>query len=297
VTISAQMIKELRDLTGAGVLDTKKALEATGGDMERAADLLREKGLARAAKRADREAKEGRIEARSQGGRTGLLVEVNCETDFVGRNEGFVALSDLIATHLFHHAYQGQPLDEVLAKPAAGAGGRTPADQLQDMVSSTGEKMQVRRYVRYDLDERLGVIEVYLHPGNRVAVMLELTSVTLAATESAPFALLAHDLALHIAAMSPRFRSRQDIPADHLEAETARFRQGATAEGKPEKVVERIVEGRLRKYFEETVLFEQPFVKDEEVTAGQLLQQQAAALGEAITLARFVRYELGEDLD
>ncbi len=294
---SIEMIKQLREETGAGVLDAKKALESTGGDMEQAAALLREKGLARAAKRADRETTEGRVEARDQGGRVGVLVEVNCETDFVGSNEGFVAYSKSIADHFFAVAQEGQPLDEVMALPLFSDASTTPKELLQHQISSTGENMAVRRFARFELGDRPGLVEVYAHPGNRVAVMLEAHSETpeLAGTEE--FASLVHDLALHIAASAPLYVTRDQIPAEKLAAEKETYRAQALDEGKPEAIVERIVEGKLRKYYETAVLLEQPFVKDDEVKVGELVEQHAAAWGQKIAIWRFARFELGEPLE
>jgi elongation factor Ts len=297
VAISIEMIKQLREATGAGVLDAKKALESTGGDMEQAATLLREKGLAKAAKRADRETTEGRVEARDQDGRVGLLVEVNCETDFVGSNEGFVAFSNSIADHFFAVAQERQPLDEVMALPLFSDASTMPKELLEHQISSTGENMAVRRFVRFELGDRPGLVEVYAHPGNRVAVMLEARSETpeLAGTEE--FSSLVHDLALHIAASAPLYVTRDQIPAEKLEAEKGAYRAQALAEGKPEAIVERIVEGRLRKYYETAVLLEQPFVKDDEVKVGELVEQHAAEWGEKIAIRRFARFELGEPLE
>lgn len=296
--IDIKLIKELREKTGAGVLDAKKALESTGGDIEEAMGILREKGLAKAAKRSEREMLEGRIEARiSQDGRAGLLVEVNCETDFVGTNEGFVAFVNDVADHLYAVAQEGQALEEVMELPFFKDQDTSPSKLLQDQMVATGENMVVRRFERYELGDLPGMIEVYVHPGNRVAVMLEASAETQAGVEQGLFGTLVHDLALHIAALSPICLTKEQVPGDILEAEKASYRKQALDEGKPEAIVERIVEGRLRKYYEGAVLFDQPFVKDDSVTIGELVNQQAKELGESITVQRFVRYELGQETD
>ncbi len=297
VTINVRMIKELREATGAGVLDTKKALETSGGDFKEATRLLREKGLARAAKRSGRQTTEGRIEARIEGGRAGLLVEVNCETDFVGRNQEFVAFASGLADHFLALADEEQTLDQVMARPFVSDSSTSPAELLQNQSSITGENIAVRRFARFELGDRPGVIEVYLHPGNRVGVMLELGSETAAGAAEESFTGTAHDLALHIAACAPICLTREEISRETLEAETGIYRTQALASGKPEPIVERIVQGRLKKYFEDVVLSEQPFVKDDKVKVGELLKQRAATLGEEITVRRFARYELGESLD
>lgn len=297
MAIDVKMVKELRDATGAGVLDAKKALESCGGDLEQAARLLREKGLARAAKRSGRETTEGRVEGAAQEGRTGVLVEVNCETDFVGRTQGFLELAQRVVNRLMESTTEEQPLEAVMDLPFADDPDATLAGLIHNEISVTGENMAVRRFVRYELDDRPGVVEVYVHPGNRVGVMLEVNSETPGAAELQAFGVLAHDLALHIAACAPTWLTREGIPGDKLEAERASYRQQALDAGKPEAIVERIVVGRLGKYYEGVVLSEQSFVKDDEIRVGELLAQRAAELGEEITVRRFVRYELGEALE
>jgi len=297
VAISVKLIRELRAATGAGVLDTKRALESTGGDFDQAARILREKGLAKAAKRTGRETAEGHVEGRLEDKRVGLLVEVNCETDFVSRNENFVAFSNDLADHFFAVAQEGQPLEEVMNAAFFKDAGATPAEMLKGQISTTGENMVVRRFVRYELDKRPGVVEVYIHPGNRVGVMLELNSETAAGASQEAFATLSHDLALHIAAAAPLCITRDELSAEKLKAKQAIYRNQALAEGKPEQIVERIVEGRLKKFYQSAVLLEQPFVKDDKISITKLLKQNAAALGEALTIRRFARYELGESLD
>lgn len=195
--ITAEMVKELRTATGAGVLDAKKALEATDGDFDKAADILREKGAARTAKRVDREASEGVIEVYSHpGNRVGVMLELNCETDFVARNEQFLEL--------------------------------------------------------------------------------------------------AHDLALHIAAMNPQYLSADDVPQDEVDRELAVLRSQALAEGKPEDIVDKIVAGRVKKFYSEFCLLDQPFVKDDKLTIQDLITNVISATGENIKISRFTRYELGE---
>lgn len=297
MAVSVEMVKRLRDATGAGVLDSKKALESSGGDFDRAIRLLRERGLAKAARRSGRATTEGRVEGRYQDGRAGLLVEVNCETDFVGRSEGFVSFAHGIADHLWRFAGEEQPLEAVMNLPFTEDPSTTPARWLQDQIAVTGENMAVRRFARYELGGRPGVIEVYIHPGNRVGVMLELDSTTPDGGATELFTDLAHDLALHIAASAPLWATRRDTPVERVEAERAAYRKQALDAGKPEAIVERIIEGRLRKFYGSVVLSEQPFVKDDKLQIAELIARQAAALGEEITVRRFVRYELGEALE
>ncbi|MBN1317110.1 MAG: translation elongation factor Ts [Anaerolineales bacterium] len=294
MAIDVKMIKELRELTGAGVLDVKKALESTGGDFEQAMVQLREKGLARAAKRSDREMTEGRVEGRFEDNKIGLMVEINCETDFVAMNEQFIDISTRVADHLFANSTEGQLLEELVNLPFADTPDKTPKILLEDLVSTTGENMAISRYIRYELGDRPGRIEVYIHPGNRVVVMLELNSETQKVADSDAFAGFAHELALHIAAQAPLCLNRNEVPEALLQAEKEIYKKQALETGKPENIIDRIVEGRVTKYFQEVVLSEQAFVKDDKVTIGQLLKQKKAELGETIIVSRFVRYELGE---
>ena len=297
MAVTVEEIKRLREETGAGVLDAKKALESTGGDYEAALAQLREKGLAKVAKRAGREATEGRIETRSADFKSGLVIEVNCETDFVARNELFIELANSLADHFFAVAEEGQPLEEIMTQPLVQDPSTTPAELLRDQISATGENMMVRRYVRYDLDERPGIIETYIHLGNRVGVMVEANVESDATAANDLFVEFVHDLALHIAAMAPICVTRDDVPAFQLDEEKQSYRRQALDEGKPEAIVDRIVEGRLNKFYEGAVLLDQPFVRDDKVKVHELLQQISTDLGESITIRRFVRYELGEPMD
>jgi elongation factor Ts len=297
VAVSVEEIKRLREETGAGVLDAKKALESAGGDYDVALTQLREKGLAKVAKRAGREATEGRIESRSSDFESGLLIEVNCETDFVARNELFVELASDLADHFFAVTEEGQPLDEVMSEPLIQDPSTTPAELVREQISTTGENMVVRRYVRYDLDGRPGIVETYIHLGNRVGVMLEVDVETRATAAKDLLIEFAHDLALHIAAMAPICVARDDIPLSLLEEERRAYRRQALDEGKPDAIVDRIVEGRLNKFYESAVLLDQPFVRDDKVKVNALLEQVSTDLGEQVTIRRFARYELGESLN
>ncbi len=295
--ISIELIKKLRQETGAGVLDAKQALTATGGDYDEALKALREKGLARVAKRADRETTEGRVESRDRDGKVGLLVEVNCETDFVGLNEDFVAFTGDVADHFFAVAQEGQAVDEILSLPMSEASGQSPAEALQNWIASTGENMAIRRYARFELGDRSGLVEVYMHPGNRVGVMLEVNTESPAVAGHEDFVTLVHDLALHVAALDPLCITRDDIPSDTLETNRETWRKQALDEGKPEAIVDRIIQGRQNKFYETSVLVEQPFVKDDEIKIGDLVKQVASKVGEEISIRRFARFELGEPLD
>jgi len=282
--ITTEMVKELRQRTGAGILDSKKALQETQGDMERAIELLREKGLARAAKKAEREAKDGVIEARlSADGMRAVLVEVNCETDFVARTEAFRALTADLA---------GQVFD---ANPPFAAPADMPiAGQLKEAIAKLGENIQVRRFVRYDISDSRSLIDLYVHAGGRVAVLVELAAQTGEKAHSGAVKALAHDVALQIAAIKPSYVGPQDVPAAVIESERAIYRAQLAEEKKPANVIERIVDGKLQKFYEEACLLNQPFIRDDKVKIAALVKQVSGQVGETVSVKRFARFELGD---
>lgn len=282
--ISTEMVKELRERTGAGILDCKKTLTETQGNIERAIEVLREKGLARVAKKAGREAKEGVIEAFTEdGGRKGIMVEVNCETDFVARTEDFKALAHDVAQQVAN------------ANPPYATPADLPANPaLQAIIVKLGENILVRRFVRYELNGKPGLIDTYTHMGGRVAVMVELGVDNPALAEAADFRALAHDIALQIAALNPRYVRSQDVPADVLDAERAVYRAQLAEEKKPANVIDRIVEGKLNKFYEEACLLNQPSIRDDKVKVKDLIQQAGRKLGGAVEVRRFERYGLGD---
>lgn len=275
MAISASEVKELRDRTGAGMMDCKKALQETNGDLEAAIDLLRSKGAAKAAKRAGKEASEGAIGSHVDGG-VGALIEVNCETDFVARTDDFQDLAGRLAEHVAKHAGEldgSQSGEALLEQPFMG--GDRSVDQVVTQVSAkTGEKIVVRRFARYETDGTLGA---YVHMTGKIGVLVELGG---GAEE------LARDVAMHVAATNPLGVTRDAVPEDVVTRERGVFEEQVRQEGKPENIQARIVEGKLGKFFKENALVEQPFVKDPDRTVGELV-------GDA-TVRRFVRYELGE---
>jgi len=287
--ISATLVKELRDKTNAGMMDCKRVLEETQGDLDAAVKLLRERGIAKAAKKADRAANEGVITARvSADQSSGILLEVNCETDFVSKNEnfqGFVAsLADtLAASSAPDHA----------AALAVQANGLSLEDTVKAKVSEVGENLQFRKYVRYDAAAG-GVVASYIHLGGKVGVLLEVGTTVAATVEAPAFRDLVKDLTLHIAAAAPRGLSRDDIPAEVVEAEKDIFRVQLADSGKPENIIENIIKGKIGKFFAESCFLEQGFVKDPDTTIAQLLESKGKELGDTLTVTRFTRFGLGE---
>ena len=260
--IDAKMVKELRERTGAGMMDCKKALTETDGDMEKAIDYLREKGIAKAEKKAGRIASEGVVAAYvADDAKVAALVEINCETDFVAVTEKFHVLCDKIAKHIA----ETNPAD-LDALNASTLEGKTVAEIVTEAVASIGEKISLRRFERYE--NASGRIASYIHMGGKIGVLVDLSGGT---------AEIGKDVAMHIAASAPTAIDRSGVKAEALE------------EGKPEKIVERMVEGRINKFYQEVCLLEQPFVKDPDKKVQEVLGD--------VKVERFVRFELGEGLE
>lgn len=277
MAISAKLVKELREKTGAGMMDCKKALTEAEGDMEKAADILREKGIAKAQKKADRVAAEGLTYIASEGN-IAAIVEVNSETDFVAKNESFQSLIQSIARRLT--VTRPQTMEEALG--ATLEGDKTVQEAIQEAVAKIGEKITLRRFqvVEKENDDSFGA---YLHMGGRIGV---LTVVSGAGKED-----IAKDVAMHVAAVNPRYLSREDVPEEEVAHEKEVLKQQALNEGKPEHIVEKMVQGRLNKFFEEICLLEQAFVKDPDVKVRQYAEKNGCAV------KTFVRYEVGEGLE
>lgn len=279
MAISAKDVMRLREATGVGMMDCKKALTEADGDFDAAIDLLRKKGQKVAAARADRDATEGAVvSAVSPDGKTGVLVEVNSETDFVARNDQFVAFAESLAAL----ALQTRPagLD---AFRAADLKGQSVADALTQMTGQVGEKIDVRRVVVLDAAEGGTVVE-YIHPGAKLGVLVEMASTNGA---SGSLADAGRDVAMQAAAMNPVAATRADVPQEVQDKELMIGREQALAEGKPEAILDKIATGKLDRYFKDNVLVEQPFVKDSSMTVQKMLVSKGAEL------RRFVRFALG----
>ncbi len=287
--ITASIVKELRDKTNAGMMDCKKVLTETNGDIEASIKLLRERGIAKAGAKADREANEGIITARvSAAASTGILLEVNCETDFVSKNENFQTFVAAIADKLA----DSNAADHATALTVP-LGDSTLEDFVKFKVVELGENLQFRKYVRFDAAPG-GVIASYIHLGGKVGVLLEVGTSSSAVASQPAFQELIKDLTLHIAACAPKGLSRNDIPEAIVNAEKDIFRVRLIEQGKPENIIENILKGQIAKFFAESCFLEQGFVKDPEVTITQLLEQKGKELGDTLSVTRFVRFGLGE---
>jgi elongation factor Ts len=287
--ISAAAVKELREKTNAGMMDCKKVLTETNGDLDAAIKLLRERGIAKAGAKADRAANEGMIVSRIHADATsGLLLELNCETDFVSKNESFQAFVNEIADAL---SSSGAADHE--AALAVQAGGHSIEDTVKAKVVELGENLQFRKYIRFQA-EAGGVIASYIHPPGKVGVLIEVSTTKAETAGSDGFKELVRDLTLHIAACAPKGLSRDDIPAAVVDAEREIFRARLADTGKPENIIENILKGQINKFFAESCFLEQPFVKDDKQTVTQLLEAKGKELGDTLGVKRFVRFGLGE---
>ena len=282
MAITNDMIKKLREMTGAGMMDCKHALEETGGSIDAAVEVLRKKGAAVAQKRGDRAAKEGMIVTRVSGdGRTGVIVEVNCETDFVGRSDDFTAFARAVAETIA--ARKPKTLAEI--KTLQTPGGRTVTDLTNDLLAKVGEKIDVRRFTV--LESADGSVFSYTHLGSKIGVLVECVNL---GNDPAGTA-VGRDVAMQIAAMNPLTVGREAIAKETIERELDIFRTQAKNEGKPAPIVEKIANGRLEKFFQEVCLLEQIFVKD----GGKTVKDYLAETGKGTTVKQFHRYHLGEE--
>jgi elongation factor Ts len=264
-------------------MDCKRVLVDAEGDVERAIDLLRERGLLKARRKAGRTTSEGRIAASvSEDGRCGALVEINCETDFVAKTDDYAGLTSEIAD-----AVRQQSPADVDALLAAKLGGGSVEERLTDAIAKLGENIQVRRFARIDAPEG-GYIGSYIHAGGKIGALVEVSADDASRPEVRTFA---RNLCMHVTAASPSGVSRDDLPAKEVERERAALRKQAEQEGKPEKIIDKMVEGRLGKFFKEVVLVEQPLVMDPDKSV------EAAAKEAGASVKSFVRQQLGEELD
>jgi elongation factor Ts len=286
--VTASMVAELRAKTGAGMMDCKKALNEANGNMEEAVDILRKKGLSAAAKKAGRVAAEGIIVAAGEKNR-GVLVEVNAETDFVAKNDSFQQFSAGVANVVL----ESNPADVEELKGAAFPGtGRSVEEEQTYQVSTIGENINVRRFVRFEIPS--GVVASYVHGGGKIGVLVELDT-SLYGDERV--ATLARQLAMHVAAANPQYLNRQEVPAAVVEKEKEIMRVKAKESGKPDNIIEKILEGQINKFFGEVCLLEQAYVIDPDQKVGKVVEALGKEIGSEVALSRYARFQLGEGLE
>ncbi len=276
--VTASLVKELREKTGAGMMDCKKVLTETDGDMEKAIELLRERGIAKAAKKSGRVAAEGLVEAYiSEDGKVGAIVEVNSETDFVAKNEEFKTFVMDVAKQVVEK--NPKDVEELLNQEAIFEAGKTVNEALIGKIATIGENLTIRRFARF---ESKGLIEKYIHGDGKIAVLVNMTKGDKE---------LAKDLCMQIAAARPEFVTREEVPQERVDKEMEILKVQAMNEGKPEQIAEKIVQGRVGKFYEEICLVDQVFVKDSSMKVSELLKQKDAEIVE------FARFEKGEGIE
>jgi len=308
MAVTAQDVKALREATGAGMMDCKRALQENDGDFDKAVGWLREKGMASAAKRADRAAAEGAVMAKVlDDARTAGMLELNCETDFVARGDEFQTLAEGLLDQVIAEAPDYVSSEEA---PAGASGkflvdlpyiheaSKTVADVVTALSGKTGEKMEVRRFVRFEIPaDAKGMLFSYVHMGGKIGVLAEIHVDNDAALKDPAFDALGRDLSLQICSASPRWVSSDQVAQSAIDEEMRIYKAQAAETGKPENICEKIAQGKLRKWYEEVCLVQQTFVKDNEKTITQLLEETGKALGAMISIARFARFERGEGIE
>ena len=276
--VTASQVKDLREKTGAGMMDCKKVLTETDGDMEKAIELLRERGIAKAAKKSGRVAAEGLVEAYvSEDGKVGAIVEVNAETDFVAKNDEFKSFVLSVAKQVVEK--NPKDLDDLLAQESIDEAGKTVKEVLTDKIAKIGENMNIRRFARF---ESAGLIEKYIHGDGKIAVLVNMKGGN---NE------VAKDVCMQIAAARPEYLDEASVPEERINKEKEILKVQTMNEGKPEAIAEKIVQGRIRKFFEEICLVDQAFVKDPNKKVSELLKENGAEVVE------FARFEKGEGIE
>lgn len=287
MAFTAQDVKTLREKTGCGMMDCKKALTQADGNMDAAIDILREQGLAKQAKKASRIAAEGVAYAATNADATvGVVVEINSETDFVAKNDDFMSFVKTVADTIIEK--NPADVDALLAEKAADSD-MTVAELLQEKVLTIGENIKIRRFARYE-----GAVATYIHAGGKIGVMVNFET-DVAGKEG--FAEYGKDIAMQIAAVNPSYLQKSDVPDEVIEHEKAIMTEQVINEGKPEAIAQKIVLGKLGKYYEENCLVNQAFVKDNKMTVEQYTAKVAKDLGGSIKILGFVRFEKGEGLE
>lgn len=309
--ISAQLVKQLRERTGVGMMECKKALVESNGDIAEAEVILRKRGIAAATKKETRSTKQGIVASHiAENGQLGVLVEVNCESDFVARTEDFQTLVADVALHIAETKPKLVRLEEVTEAERANFkahealyeqkfskdASSTIGELVKTKIAKLGENIAVSRFQIYEVAET-GTVGSYIHTGGQIGVLLEISAGNAASLGSDDCKSLVRDIAMQIAAASPQFVNKESVPADVMEKERSIQRDRALNEGKPEKMVDKIAEGRMSKFYEEICLLEQPFIRENTVTIAELVRTVGSKLNDTLTVTRFVRFKVGDTGD
>ena len=289
MNFTAQDVKELREKTGCGMMDCKKALSASEGDMEKAVEFLREYGLATAAKKAGRIASEGIVDVFIEDG-VGAALEVNSETDFVAKNEEFKTFVSNVTKQIIKD--NPADVDALLASAYAANPAQTVKDALNEKIATIGENMNIRRFGRFE-----GTLVGYIHGGGRIGVIVKFNVGDAQAAETDEFKEYAKDIAMQVAAAYPQYTKKEDVPSEVLDKEKEILTAQAINEGKPAAIAEKMVAGRIQKYYKEFCLVEQPFIKDPDQSVTAYTKSVASKLGTTIEIVDYVRLEKGEGLE
>ena len=287
MAFTAQDVKTLREMTGCGMMDCKNALNETDGNMDKAVEFLREKGLATAAKKAGRIAAEGMVNAAIYGN-IGVALEVNSETDFVAKNPQFQAFVEAASKAVA----DANPADVDALLAAKLSDTQTVGEALVEKISTIGENMNVRRFARYE-----GANSFYVHGGGRIAILVNYKLGDDSKADSDAFRQFGKDVAMQISVMMPKFVNRDEISTGELEKEKEILRAKATNEGKPAEIIEKMLLGQVQKFYKEICLIDQEYIKDDKMTIGQLLKNTEKEIGTTIEIVKFTRYEKGEGLE
>jgi elongation factor Ts len=293
--ISAKLVQELRQKTGAGMMDCKKALKETDGKIDEAIDWLRKKGIAKAGKTSDRIAAEGLVETYIHpNGQVGVLIEVNCQTDFVARNDDFKSLVKELALQ----AATADSVESLLSQPYAGNNSFSVDEAIKQSIAKLGENIQVRRFTKFDLANKPGVVDSYIHTGGRVGVLVEINTQTQLAAEHEQFKSLAKNAAMQIAACpNVEYISVDQIPAELAQKETEIEMGKDDLANKPQNIKEKIVQGRIEKRLKELTLLDQPYIRDQSISVEDLVKQVQKQVEADVQVHGFVRYVLGEGIE
>jgi elongation factor Ts len=308
--ISAQLVKQLRERTGAGMMECKKALVESNGDMDLAEVILRKKGIASAGNKESRSAKQGLIAANiGATGKLGVLVEINCESDFVARTEDFQKLAADIAAHIASTKPKHVRLEDVTEAERAnikahetlydqkiGGEGHTVAEFVKTKIAKLGENIVISRFTIYEAPGS-GIVGHYIHTGSQIGVLLEVGATKAESAAKDEFKTLLRDLAMQVAAAHPQVVSREQLPAALVAKEMDIQKDRVRAEGKPEKMLDKIAEGRMSKFYEEVCLLEQPFIRENTISVADLIKTANGKIGDTVTVTRFVRYKVGDSGD
>jgi elongation factor Ts len=309
--ITPELVKKLRERTGAGIMDCKRALVAANGDIGQAEIILRKQGIAAASRKESRSTKQGLIGSFiSPNRKLGVLVEVNCESDFVARTEDFQALTADVAAHVAETKPKVVRLEEVTEAERANFRehqalyeqrfakdqNTTVGELVKTKIAKLGENITVSRFVVFEVNGK-GVVGTYVHTGGQIGVLLEVNTTSDEVTQKPEFSILVRDIAMQVAAAAPQYVSKEDVPKDILEKERDIQRERARGEGKPEKMLDKITDGRMSKFYEEVSLLEQPFIRENTISVGDLIRTASAKLDDNISVARFVRYKVGDVMD